>query len=78
MQALNEGTIGAVRAQGTRYDGESIRGSQGRLPGRRRPLVSLLTKVRCRSLMSVRTEGLRWKMPSSLSYLCAQVQGISI
>lgn len=28
MQALNEGTIGTVRAQGTRYNGVSIRGSQ--------------------------------------------------
>lgn len=61
MQALNEGTIGAVRARDKVrrcvYQGQSGKTSW-------KEKTCGLTKVSCRSLMSARMEGLRWKIPA--------------
>lgn len=69
MQALNEDTVRAVRAQGTRYDGLSSRGSQGRLPGRRKPLVLPLTEIRYCSVVHVCQNGSSEVEEASLSHL---------
>lgn len=58
-----------------RNNGISGRGSQGRLPGRRMPLVSLLSEVSCPSFIDVCQSGSSEKRPHHLTYLHMQVQG---